>query len=114
MKTFIITLVAIGLFFSASLSHAESDQGKIVDVSVTKKGFEPKAIEVKPGVPLTLRVTRKTDATCAKAITVAGTDIKKELPLNETVEVEVGPLKEGEIKFGCGMGRMVGGVIVAK
>lgn len=114
MKAILSTLAVLGFATSATVAYGEESQSKIVEVAVTKKGFEPKSIEVKSGTPLTLKVTRKTDATCAKAITVAGTDIKKDLPLNETVTVDVGTLKQGEVKFGCGMGKMVGGMIFVK
>ena len=41
-------------------------------------------------------------------------DIEQELPLNETVSVTFTPQKTGELKYGCGMGQMIGGVIVVE
>lgn len=105
--------LAVTILSGASFSTAAQPlKGKVVDVAVTRKGFEPSSIEVKAGEPLTLNVTRKTDTTCAKKISVAGMDMKKDLPLNEPVLIELGPLTKGKVEFGCGMNRMLSGVIL--
>jgi hypothetical protein len=82
-----------------------------VEVAVTDKGFEPSRIPARAGSPLTLVVTRKTDQTCAREIVFAGREGKTELPLDKPVEVTYTPKVTGEVKFGCGMGMMVGGVL---
>ena len=82
-----------------------------IDVAVTEAGFEPARIAAKAGKPLTMAITRKTDRTCAREILFAGQDGKTELPLNKTVEVTYTPKASGEVKFGCAMGMMVGGVL---
>ena len=82
-----------------------------VDVEVTEAGFLPARIPAKAGKPLTLVITRKTDRTCAREILFAGQEGKTELPLNKTVEVTYTPKASGEVKFGCGMGMMVAGVL---
>ena len=82
-------------------------------MQVTENGFEPNQIEVKPDTPVVLKVTRKTDNTCATEIKVTEKKIKKALPLNETVSVDLGKLKKGDHKFSCGMD-MLSGQIVSK
>lgn len=114
-----IVAVALMILSTAGLATAadqgkNNPKGKVVEVAVTKKGFEPSSIGVAPGTPLTLKITRRTDATCAKKVTVAGMDVKKDLPMNEPVTVELGALEKGDVKFGCGMNRMVGGMIFVK
>lgn len=84
-----------------------------VEVAVTDEGFVPSRIPAKAGVPVTLAITRKVDRTCATEILFAGQEGKTELPLNKTVEVTYTPKAAGDIKFGCGMGMMIGGVIAA-
>jgi plastocyanin len=83
----------------------------VVELSVTTAGFEPAAVTVKKGQPVTLVITRKTDSTCAKDIVVVGQDIRRPLPLNQPVEVSFTPTKTGELKYGCAMNQMVGGVL---
>lgn len=85
-----------------------------IDLSVTEKGFEPKTIDVKPGSDVVLNVTRKTDTTCAKQIQVPSKKVKMDLPLNKSVEVALGKLEKGEIRFGCGMNMMEAGQILVK
>ena len=87
---------------------------KVIALSVTDKGFEPDSIDVTPGSSVVLKVTRKTDSTCAKAIQVPAKNIKTELPLNKTITVDLGVLEKGEIKFGCAMEMMLGGIIHVK
>ncbi len=55
-----------------------------------------------------------TNATCAREITIPSQKLKVELPLNQEVAVKVASLAKGEIKFGCAMDMMVGGVIFAE
>ena len=82
-----------------------------VELKVSEEGFEPASVSVKKGEPLLLKVTRTTDRTCANEILIEGTDINVPLPLNQTVEVRYTPSKTGQIRYGCGMGMMVSGVL---
>ena len=91
---------------------AAAEKAEIVEVSVTAEGFVPSAIDVKPGKSVILNVTRKTDSTCATQIQVPSKKIKKSLPLNQMVSVDLGKLEKGEIRFGCGMNLMAGGRIL--
>lgn len=98
------------VFFAASGSAAE----KFTEVKVTSKGFEPSSIMVQPNAPSALKITRVTDQTCAKEIVFPKLNIKKVLPLNEPVIVQLGKLeKKQELSFACGM-NMMSGVIVAQ
>lgn len=82
-----------------------------VEVEVTEAGFVPARIPAKAGVPVTLAITRKTEQTCATEIMFAGDDKKTELPVGKTVEVTYTPKQSGDVKFGCAMGMMIGGVL---
>lgn len=108
MKLF-LTVFAF-LVMSASFA---SEKLQIINLTVTEKGFEPNTINIKPGTNLELKITRKTDSTCATQVQVPSRNIKKDLPLNKTVSIEIGKVEKGEIKFGCGM-NMVSGVIFVK
>lgn len=103
--------LALTLLTSASLWAADSTKEQVVNIEVTENGFQPKSIDVKPNVPVVLKITRKTDSTCSTQIQIPSKKIKKDLPLNETVTVAIGKLGKGEIKFGCGMSMMDGGII---
>ena len=80
-----------------------------VEVVVDESGFVPDHIPAKAGQALTLVITRKTEKTCATEILFTGQAGKTDLPLGKAVEVVYTPKASGPIKFGCGMGMMVGG-----
>jgi plastocyanin domain-containing protein len=103
-----IISLAFGL---AATAATAAPKGKTIEMAVTEKGFEPAAVNVKKGEPVTLVITRKTDATCAKEIVIDEHKVQTKLPLNKAVKVTFTPSKSGELKYGCAMGKMIGGVL---
>ncbi len=99
--------------FNLSVFAQETDVITVVLV-VTEKGFEPNKIDVSPDKPVKLNITRKTNNTCSTSIQIPSQKIKKDLPLNKTVTVDLGKLAKGEIRFGCGMNMMDSGMIYVK
>ena len=87
-----------------------------VEVTVTDDGFVPARIPAKAGEPLTLAITRKAERTCATEILFEGQpkESKTDLPLNQRVLVTYTPKKSGDLKFGCAMGMMIGGVLAVE
>lgn len=110
MKAFVIAGI-IGLSLFATAKSADT---KTIEITVTSKGFEPNAIDVSPGLPVVLKVTRTTDDTCSQHIQIPSKNIKIDLPINKTVKIELGKLEKGEIRFGCGMNMMDAGKIYVK
>ena len=108
MKTIVLTMLLV-MNLQPTLAYAKD---QVVDLQVTEKGFEPSSVDVKPGVLVVLKVTRKTDSTCATQIKVQSKNIKKDLPLNKPVTIPLGKLDKGEIRFGCGMDMITGSVFV--
>lgn len=86
-------------------------KGRTVELTVTDDGFVPANITLKKGEPVKLVVTRKTDATCARELVIDEEKVNQPLPLNQPVEIVFTPKKTGAIKYGCSMGKMVGGVL---
>lgn len=62
---------------------------------VTENGYEPSTLKVKAGSPVTLKITRKTNATCAREITIPTQKLRVDLPLDKEVIVKVDSLKKG-------------------
>lgn len=87
---------------------------RTIEMAVTEDGFVPANVTVKKDQPVVLKVTRKTDATCANEILIDGTDINVKLPLNTPVEVAWTPKATGSVKYGCAMDKMVGGVLLVE
>ena len=108
----IIALLATNFALVGAQASPPKAQHKDVVLQVTEKGFEPSQIDVASGTDVTLKVTRKTDSTCATEISVPSKKLKKALPLNQTVSVDLGRLEKGEVRFACGMDMISGQVIV--
>ena len=83
-----------------------------VAIQVTEDGFVPATVTVHAGQPVTLVITRTTDQTCATEIVMKAMNIKRELPLNEAVEVTFTPDKPGTLRYACGMDMVSGQVVV--
>lgn len=105
MKMIIVLMALV-----SAVSFAK-DAPNVYTVTVTDNGFEPNNLKVKAGVPLTFKITRKTNATCAREFTVPSQKLKVDLPLNKEVAVNMSALSKGEVKFGCAMDLMIGGVM---
>lgn len=82
---------------------------RVVELKVTDNGYEPDPITLKKGEPVVLKVTRLTDQTCATEFVLDEHDINQKLPLNETVTIRFTPEQTGELKYGCGMDKMISG-----
>jgi len=105
-------VLALGLAgCSTSAREAAGTHGGIA-IAVTERGFEPPEVKVAGGAPVTLAFTRRTDATCAKEVVIADYGIRKELPLDQRVEVTFTPRGPGAIGFACGMNMITGRLIV--
>lgn len=109
-KIFAATLLASTLVFSLAAFTKEKIQK--ITVTVTENGFEPNEIKVKDKSHVILQITRKTETTCATNIMLKDLNIKKDLPLNQQVEVDLGVLKKGDISFACGMNMITGHIII--
>ncbi|QSQ23844.1 cupredoxin domain-containing protein [Pyxidicoccus parkwayensis] len=85
---------------------------RVVELTVTEKGYEPTPVSLKKGEPVKLVVTRKTDETCATEIVMDGYDIHTALPLDKPVEINFTPKESGKLVYGCAMGKMISGVFM--
>jgi plastocyanin domain-containing protein len=104
-----IAVAAMAVIALGAWGCAEKAAGpQTVKVTVSDRGFVPAEIQVERGRPVTLLVTRETDATCAKEIVIADAGVRKELPLHEEVEVTFTPEKKGELRYACGMDMIAG------
>lgn len=108
MKSFVFALFLVANI-QPTLANAKD---QVVELQVTEKGFEPSYIDVTPGAAVVLKVTRKTDSTCATQIKIKSKSIKKDLPLNKPITIALGRLEKGEIRFACGMDMITGNISV--
>jgi len=104
-RTAFFLAAAFTVFGCASRNATTLGDAQRVAFQVTEKGFEPAIVTAKAGQPITLAVTRTTDRTCATELVLkdANLDIRRDLPLNKTVEITFKPTKTGDLVYACGM-----------
>jgi hypothetical protein len=83
-----------------------------VEIAVTTDGFAPAAVKLPAGESITLVFTRKSEATCATEVVFPSLKVRKDLPLNKPVVIEIPPQPASEISFACGMNMLRGTVVV--
>lgn len=81
-------------------------------ITVSSAGFEPSEIKVKKGEPISLAFYRKDSNNCGDEVVFPKLNIKKQLPVGQTVLVEITPQESGELAFTCGMNMMKGKILV--
>lgn len=114
MKLFAL-MIPLALTGSA-LADAPAKNPSRIEVSVTKRGFDPDSINVPAKKPVTLVFTRKTEQTCTKSVVVTlddGKKIERELPLDKPVEIAVTFPRAGKLGYACSMD-MAKGIIVVQ
>ena len=83
-------------------------------VAMTEKGFQPSSLPVRLNVPVKIAFVRQTDDLCATEVLIPEYNIKRDLPLNQPVVVELTPKKTGEIVFVCGLMAFQGKLVVSE
>ncbi len=98
---------------AAALEPAPGGVRKVA-IQVTTKGYEPSPVTLRKGEPVELTLTRTTDETCATEIVLEEHGINAALPLNTPVTVKFTPVKAGELRYGCAMGKMISGALTVQ
>ena len=85
-----------------------------IKITVSGDGYEPSSIPVKKGQPVKLAFYRADADNCGGEVVFSKQNIRKKLPVGETVTVEFTPTEAGEIGFACGMDMMRGKLVVSE
>lgn len=109
IATLSLALVACG---EEAATTPTSTEGRRVAIEVGASGYTPAEVQATAGEPLTLVFTRTTDEGCGEELVVASQNIRRDLPLNEPVEVTFTPTEAGRLRFTCGMDMYDGAIVV--
>ncbi|OGH23708.1 MAG: hypothetical protein A2958_03025 [Candidatus Levybacteria bacterium RIFCSPLOWO2_01_FULL_38_13] len=82
-----------------------------IDITIDG-GYSPEVIEVSKGKKTKINFLRKDPSGCLEEVVLPDFNIRKFLPLNQKVTVEINPKEKGEFKFSCGMNMFHGKIIV--
>jgi membrane fusion protein, heavy metal efflux system len=93
-------------------SGAASAGVQTTRIIVGDQGYEPSRVNVRAGTPVRLTFVRTSDKTCGTAVVFPSLNIRRELPLNQPVDIEFTPDEGREIQFVCGVNMLRGTVAV--
>lgn len=82
-----------------------------IDITVSG-GYSPEVISVPAGKLTKINFIRIDPTDCLQEVVLPDFKIKKQLPLNQKVSVEITPEKVGEYSYACGMNMYHGKIVV--
>jgi plastocyanin domain-containing protein len=88
-----------------------ADGSPTIQIKVDAVGYHPSEAKAKAGKPVRLEFTRTSDEGCGQQLVFPTLDIKKDLPLNEPVTVDLTMPVSGKVAFTCGMDMYRGSLI---
>lgn len=97
-------------FFLMKKEKAVEASGEI-DITVNG-GYSPEVISIPLGKLTKINFTRTDPTECLSEVALPDFKIKKELPLNQKVTIEITPEKKGEYDYNCSMNMYHGKIIV--
>lgn len=98
-------------FFLMKKDSVVKSRGE-VDITVNG-GYSPEVISIPLGKTTKINFIRTDPTDCLSEVVLYDFRIKKELPLNQKVTIEITPAKKGEYKYACGMNMYHGKIIVS-
>lgn len=85
--------------------------GDSIDI-IVDGGYKPEIISIAQGKTTKINFFRKDPSSCLEEVVLGDFKIRKFLPINEKVSIEITPKQKGEFSFSCGMGMFHGKLIV--
>lgn len=112
----IITIAGlVGIIFTYWFFLKKKDKAIAVSGSVdivVEGGYSPNVISIPKGKTTKLNFIRKDPSSCLEEVVLGDFKIRKYLPINQKVSVEITPQKAGEFGYTCGMNMYHGKIIV--
>ncbi len=79
---------------------------------VVEGGYSPSVISIPKDKKIKITFLRKDSSSCLEEVVISEFKIRRFLPLNKRVSIEITPQKEGTFPFSCGMNMFHGKIIV--
>lgn len=100
----IVSFLGIGFTYWFFLMKKEEIVAVTDSVDITVEGgYTPNTISIPQGKTTRIAFTRKDPNSCLEEVVLSDFKIRKYLPLNKKVTIEVTPKQTGEFPFSCGM-----------
>ena len=110
----VIGLAAMGFtywFFLGKRDKEVTVSDSSVDI-VVEGGYTPETISIPRGRTTKVNFIRKDPTSCLEEVVLGDFKVRKYLPLNQKVTVELTPQQTGEFTYACGMNMYHGKIIV--
>lgn len=98
----IVGIVYTYWFFLMKKEQVVEVTSDSVDITVSG-GYQPEVISIPKGKTTKINFFRKDPSSCLEEVVLSDFKIRKYLPQNKKVTVEITPQKLGEYPFSCGM-----------
>jgi len=109
----IVGIFGIGFTYWFFLMKKEKEVAVSGSVDITVEGgYSPEVITIPKGKTTKISFIRKDPNSCLEEVVLGDFKIRKHLPLNQKVTVELKPEKAGEYGYACGMNMYHGKIIV--
>lgn len=79
---------------------------------IVEGGYTPSTVVLPFGKTTKLNFVRRDSNSCLEEVVLGDFNIRRYLPLNEKITIELTPEKKGEFKYSCGMNMFHGKIIV--
>lgn len=114
-KIIVAIIGLLGIIFTYWFFLMKKDKEVIVknEVDITVSGgYSPEVISIPLGKTTKINFVRTDPTECLSEVVLGDFKIKKQLPLNQKVAIEITPEKAGEYGYACGMNMYHGKIIV--
>jgi len=108
---FSIAGIAFTYWFFLMKKEKEVNVENEVDIKVSG-GYSPEVISIAKGKTTKINFLRTDPTECLSEVVLGDFKIRKELPLNQKVTIEITPQKVGEFGYSCGMNMYHGKIVV--
>ena len=103
--------IAFTYWFFLGKKEKERAVSDSVDI-VVEGGYSPEVIAIPKGKTTKITFIRKDPNSCLEEVVLGDFKIRKYLPLNQKVTIELTPQQKGEFDYACGMNMYHGKIIV--
>jgi len=106
----VVGIIVTYWFFLKKKNKEVMAQGSI-DI-IVEGGDSPNVISIPKGKTTKLNFLRKDPNSCLEEVVLGDFKVRKYLPLNQKVTIELTPQQSGEFGYACGMNMFHGKIIV--
>jgi plastocyanin domain-containing protein len=94
-----------------ALAAEQAEEVRIIEI-VVDGSYAPSRITVQQGERVRLKFVRKDWSGCTRELVIPALKLRKELPTNKAVFVDLPTTEAGEVEFRCGMNMVRGTITV--